>query len=137
MHVCWSCIGIAILFSVSAWLFELFETASLEVHSQEVDSLQISEAPRVSAGAGPMQSLSYPAPDVITASSSSKTNATVILLHGLGDTSAGWTPVGMQMRSALPHVKWILPTAPTVHYMPEFTLMFAVKTAECWQCRRP
>lgn len=58
--------------------------------------------------------LSYPAPDVIAPASSQKQAATVILLHGLGDTSAGWKPLGMQMREALPHVKWIFPTAPMV-----------------------
>ena len=55
--------------------------------------------------------LTYPAPDVINADSHT---ATVIMLHGLGDTSAGWSPVGMQLKSQLPHVKWIFPTAPTV-----------------------
>jgi predicted esterase len=33
------------------------------------------------------------------------------MLHGLGDTCEGWASVAPQL--ALPHVKWIFPTAPT------------------------
>jgi hypothetical protein len=36
------------------------------------------------------------------------------MMHGLGDTAAGWLPVGQELKGQLPHVKWILPTAPTV-----------------------
>ncbi|KAI0784855.1 Phospholipase/Carboxylesterase-domain-containing protein [Abortiporus biennis] len=41
--------------------------------------------------------------------------ATVILLHGLGDSSQGFAPVAMFLNKTveLPHVKWIIPTAPT------------------------
>uniref|UniRef100_A0A915HN52 palmitoyl-protein hydrolase n=1 Tax=Romanomermis culicivorax TaxID=13658 RepID=A0A915HN52_ROMCU len=38
--------------------------------------------------------------------------ATVIFMHGLGDTGHGWAPVFQQIRS--PHVKYVLPTAPTM-----------------------
>jgi len=38
--------------------------------------------------------------------------AAVVWLHGLGDTSAGWSSLTGQYRSALPHVKWVLPDAP-------------------------
>ena len=61
-----------------------------------------------------MMELSYPKPGIILPMSSPKQAATVILLHGLGDSSAGWEPVGMQLRSSLPHVKWVFPTAPMV-----------------------
>lgn len=37
--------------------------------------------------------------------------ATVIMLHGLGDTGNGWAPVAPEMN--ISHVKWIFPTAPT------------------------
>lgn len=37
--------------------------------------------------------------------------ATVIMLHGLGDTGDGWAAVAPQMR--LENIKWIFPTAPT------------------------
>jgi predicted esterase len=40
-----------------------------------------------------------------------KHTATVIMLHGLGDTGNGWAPVAPEM--AMDHVKWIFPTAPT------------------------
>jgi Phospholipase/Carboxylesterase len=55
---------------------------------------------------------SYPAPTVIKPSQPH--TATVIVMHGLGDTAAGWAPVGSQLKGALPHVKWVFPTAPTV-----------------------
>lgn len=42
--------------------------------------------------------------------------ATVIMLHGLGDTYRGWAPVGQQMSPGLPHVKWVFPTAPEVRF---------------------
>lgn len=61
-----------------------------------------------------LMELSYPTPEIIPSAASQKQTATVILLHGLGDSSAGWMPVGMQMRASLPHVKWVLPTAPMV-----------------------
>ena len=40
-----------------------------------------------------------------------KHDATVIMLHGLGDTGHGWSFAGQHM--ALPGVKWVFPTAPT------------------------
>ncbi|KAF8981585.1 hypothetical protein BGZ46_002567 [Entomortierella lignicola] len=41
-----------------------------------------------------------------------KHTATVIILHGLGDTGAGWIPVGEQLGPLMPHVKFIFPTGP-------------------------
>lgn len=40
-------------------------------------------------------------------------SATVIFVHGLGDSGAGWKPVAEQLRmdEGLRHVKWILPNA--------------------------
>ncbi|CAG9467310.1 unnamed protein product [Pedinophyceae sp. YPF-701] len=38
--------------------------------------------------------------------------ATVIFLHGLGDTGAGWFDVGQMLSPALPHVKFVFPNAP-------------------------
>ncbi len=43
---------------------------------------------------------------------SKRHTATVILSHGLGDTAEGWSDAAMEMSRHLPHVKWILPTAP-------------------------
>lgn len=44
---------------------------------------------------------------------STKHSATVILSHGLGDSADGWTDAAEEMARQLPHIKWILPTAPT------------------------
>eukprot|EP01059_Diplonema_ambulator_P000440 TRINITY_DN1036_c0_g1_i5.p1 TRINITY_DN1036_c0_g1~~TRINITY_DN1036_c0_g1_i5.p1 ORF type:complete len:218 (+),score=56.96 TRINITY_DN1036_c0_g1_i5:196-849(+) len=40
--------------------------------------------------------------------------ATVIFMHGLGDTGAGWEEPVMMLHNAMPNVKFILPTAPTM-----------------------
>jgi lysophospholipase-2 len=42
-----------------------------------------------------------------------KHTATVILSHGLGDTADGWSDAALEMSGHLPHVKWVLPTAPS------------------------
>ncbi|KAI6100217.1 Phospholipase/Carboxylesterase-domain-containing protein [Pisolithus sp. B1] len=39
--------------------------------------------------------------------------ASVILYHGLGDTGEGWRTVTNTLSKDLPHVKWVLPHAPT------------------------
>ena len=41
----------------------------------------------------------------------SKHEATVFMLHGLGDTGDGWSFAGNQLR--IPGVRWVYPTAPT------------------------
>lgn len=41
-----------------------------------------------------------------------KHTGTVILSHGLGDTADGWSDAALEMSRHLPHIKWILPTAP-------------------------
>lgn len=46
-----------------------------------------------------------PAPD--------KHSATVVLMHGLGDTASGWETTAEMLADQMPHVKFILPTAPT------------------------
>ena len=37
--------------------------------------------------------------------------ATVIFLHGLGDTGHGWKDVGEMLQPSLPHIRWVFPTA--------------------------
>lgn len=51
------------------------------------------------------------APLVIKATA--KHTATVIFVHGLGDSGAGWRPVAEMLGKdpALSHVKWVLPNA--------------------------
>jgi len=41
-------------------------------------------------------------------------SASVVLMHGLGDSSAGWQDVAQQWAGQFPHVKFILPTAATI-----------------------
>lgn len=48
----------------------------------------------------------------LTPRDESTQSATVILCHGLGDTSDGWIDVACQLSSSLSHVKFVLPTAP-------------------------
>ncbi|KAF9286815.1 hypothetical protein BGZ88_008881 [Linnemannia elongata] len=43
-----------------------------------------------------------------------KHTATVIFLHGFGDSGAGWAPVGEQLSDYVPHVKFIFPNAPAL-----------------------
>ncbi|KAI8820646.1 Phospholipase/carboxylesterase/thioesterase [Fimicolochytrium jonesii] len=39
--------------------------------------------------------------------------ATIVFLHGLGDSGHGWVPVAKMLSPILPHVKWVLPHAPS------------------------
>ncbi|KAL6782749.1 hypothetical protein ACKKBG_A07980 [Auxenochlorella protothecoides x Auxenochlorella symbiontica] len=48
---------------------------------------------------------------LITQPAAGRHSATLIMLHGLGDTGNGWAPVGPQLN--LPHIKMVFPTAPT------------------------
>lgn len=43
----------------------------------------------------------------------SKQSALVVICHGLGDTAEGFADVAENMADQLPHVKFVLPTAPT------------------------
>ncbi|KAJ7591473.1 Phospholipase/carboxylesterase/thioesterase [Mycena floridula] len=54
------------------------------------------------------------APKAIILPSLTAHTATVIFVHGLGDTGKGWEPVAtmFQRDPALSHVKWILPHSP-------------------------
>ena len=49
----------------------------------------------------------------IIINASTRHTATVILSHGLGDSADGWSDAAAEMSKHLPHVKWILPTAPS------------------------
>ncbi|KAG9317316.1 Phospholipase/Carboxylesterase-domain-containing protein [Chiua virens] len=39
--------------------------------------------------------------------------ATVIFLHGLGDSGNGWLQIVRMIKDELPHIKWLLPNAPS------------------------
>ncbi|KAJ2708631.1 hypothetical protein H4R19_004653 [Coemansia spiralis] len=40
--------------------------------------------------------------------------ASVIFVHGLGDSGHGWEPVARQLSRSLPHIKFVLPHAPVL-----------------------
>lgn len=40
-------------------------------------------------------------------------SGTVIVLHGLGDSGHGWAPVAREWQMSLPHLKFVLPHAPS------------------------
>lgn len=56
--------------------------------------------------------MQYPQPTVLPARQ--QHSATVILMHGLGDTASGWEEPAVMLQAKLPHVKLVLPTAPMV-----------------------
>ncbi|KAL0078122.1 Phospholipase/carboxylesterase/thioesterase [Phycomyces blakesleeanus] len=45
---------------------------------------------------------------------STKQTATVVWMHGLGDSGAGWSFLAEQLSGLFPYVKWILPNAPSI-----------------------
>ncbi|KAH7926769.1 Phospholipase/carboxylesterase [Leucogyrophana mollusca] len=49
----------------------------------------------------------------LTVAPTAKHTATVIFMHGLGDSGYGWKPVADMFSPDLRHVKWILPHAPS------------------------
>jgi lysophospholipase-2 len=57
------------------------------------------------------QTLRYRSPIVIPARQQPHT-ATVIVLHGLGDTGDGWAGAAPELAQALPHARFIFPHAP-------------------------
>ncbi|KAI0717952.1 Phospholipase/carboxylesterase [Fomitopsis betulina] len=52
----------------------------------------------------------------LTVNARTKHSATVIFIHGLGDSGHGWKPVAdmFSRDAALGHIKWVLPHAPTM-----------------------
>ncbi|KAK7062169.1 acyl-protein thioesterase 1 [Favolaschia claudopus] len=50
----------------------------------------------------------------LTVPALSRHTATVIFLHGLGDTGNGWKPVADMLKRENPHIKWVLPHAPSM-----------------------
>eukprot|EP00397_Hematodinium_sp_SG-2012_P037467 GEMP01040611.1.p1 GENE.GEMP01040611.1~~GEMP01040611.1.p1 ORF type:complete len:421 (+),score=82.41 GEMP01040611.1:34-1263(+) len=60
------------------------------------------------------EDLSDPARPKVVFTPKGNHTATVIFFHGLGDSARGWTSGIEQFARHLPHVKFILPTAPTI-----------------------
>jgi len=52
-------------------------------------------------------------PLVIQFANKTPTTASVIFMHGLGDTAYGWKDAAEYLHQQNPHIKFILPTAPT------------------------
>jgi hypothetical protein len=50
-------------------------------------------------------------------------------IHGLGDTNQGWLGAAMHLHTQMPHVKFVLPNAPT---MPVRSKRFGLGTASVW-----
>lgn len=63
-----------------------------------------------------MQTQSWQYPTPLYFNSKTKHTATVIILHGLGDTARGWSDFGPMLQMQLPHVKFVFPTAPIVRF---------------------
>jgi len=51
--------------------------------------------------------------DCTTITPATPHSALVVIMHGLGDTAAGFEDVAMLWARQMPHVKFVLPTAPT------------------------
>lgn len=50
----------------------------------------------------------------ITLNPQTKQQGTVIFLHGLGDTGFGWLQIMEMLHKKTPHIKYILPSAPSI-----------------------
>jgi predicted esterase len=64
-----------------------------------------------SSAMSPNKQLRYRAPIVVPARQQPHT-ATVIVLHGLGDTGDGWAGSAPELGAALPHARFVFPHAP-------------------------
>ncbi|KAH9854930.1 Phospholipase/carboxylesterase [Lenzites betulinus] len=51
---------------------------------------------------------------VLTIAPRAKHTATIVFIHGLGDTGYGWKSVADMFAAEMPHVKWVLPHAPKI-----------------------
>lgn len=48
----------------------------------------------------------------VVVAAKTKHTATVVWLHGLGDTGSGWSFLANELSALFPYVKWVLPNAP-------------------------
>lgn len=56
--------------------------------------------------------LRYKSNPAVLEAKNGKPSASVIFLHGLGDTSDGWKEIAEMAQHSQPHVRWVLPEAP-------------------------
>lgn len=47
----------------------------------------------------------------VVVAAKTKHTATVVWLHGLGDTGSGWSFLANELSALFPYVKWVLPNA--------------------------
>ncbi|KAI9489413.1 Phospholipase/carboxylesterase/thioesterase [Zychaea mexicana] len=48
----------------------------------------------------------------VVVNAKAKHTATVLFLHGLGDSGSGWSFLAEELSGLFPHIKWVLPNAP-------------------------
>jgi Phospholipase/Carboxylesterase len=77
-------------------------------------------------------SMIYPKPIVVAPLE--KHTSTIIFLHGLGDSGDGWSFLPTVIHSALPHAKFIFPSAPKV-LSPEQCVIIAHQSHCCTYMR--
>ena len=66
------------------------------------------------AEVGPERAPTTAFPDILVHKPVAQHTATIIMLHGLGQTAAEWQHWGPDYQRELPYVKWMFPTAPRV-----------------------
>lgn len=71
-----------------------------------------SAAASILEGAKPLPS--HPRPTTVGPRSSPPPTALIFLMHGLGDSAAGWLDVAQMLSPVLPYAKFVLPTAATL-----------------------
>jgi lysophospholipase-2 len=90
-------------------------------------------AAKASAAANNM-SLRYRSPIVIPPRNGQPHTATVIVLHGLGDTGDGWAGAAPELGAALPYARFVFPHAPeraiTLNYGMKMPGWYDIKSLE-------
>lgn len=61
-----------------------------------------------------LRSTSFSSMNAVVIKPLAKHNATLIFLHGLGDSGHGWSELGLRWQRTFPSVKFIFPHAPTM-----------------------
>ncbi|KAJ3341605.1 hypothetical protein HDU93_004507 [Gonapodya sp. JEL0774] len=90
---------------VASIVYYLFITSKGSDHEPSPNDASSLRGPPFPKMAPPLKAVVVPA--------TAKHTATVFVLHGLGDSGHGWTPVAKLLSKSLPHVKFVLPHAPT------------------------
>ncbi|KAF9961310.1 hypothetical protein BGZ72_004231 [Mortierella alpina] len=115
----WLSLVLPVIVCLVAYAFTLFMGPSQHGHPNTASSTRARVLDKTS-----LQSTRSSAPEMVASvpakltaivhDATAKHTATVIFLHGFGDSGAGWAPVGEQLGLHLPHVKFIFPNAPAI-----------------------